>query len=141
MTLRRDYCCCISDSLSNLNFRFELKDAVLEGAVPFDRVHGVHAFEYPKLDPKFNDVFNKAMINHTTIIMKRILENYKGFESLKSLVDVGGGLGVNLKMITSKYPTIKGINFDLPHVVQHAPSYPGTISHSCLLFIFGILHI
>ncbi|KAF3669282.1 Caffeic acid 3-O-methyltransferase [Capsicum annuum] len=104
---------------------FELKDAVLEGAVPFDRVHGVHAFEYPKLDPKFNDVFNKAMINHTTIIMKRILENYKGFESLKSLVDVGGGLGVNLKMITSKYPTIKGINFDLPHVVQHAPSYPG----------------
>ncbi|KAH0753093.1 hypothetical protein KY285_006241 [Solanum tuberosum] len=108
-----------------INSWFELKDAVLEGGVPFDRVHGVHAFEYPKLDPKFNDVFNKAMINHTTVVMKKILENYKGFENLKTLVDVGGGLGVNLKMITSKYPTIKGTNFDLPHVVQHAPSYPG----------------
>ncbi|KAF7820061.1 isoliquiritigenin 2'-O-methyltransferase-like [Senna tora] len=28
-------------------------------------------------------------------------------------------------MITSKYPSIKGINFDLPQVVHHAPSYPG----------------
>ncbi|KAJ8556266.1 hypothetical protein K7X08_023024 [Anisodus acutangulus] len=108
-----------------INSWFELKDAVLEGGVPFDRVHGVHAFEYPKSDPKFNDVFNKAMLNHTTVVMKKILENYKGFEDLKTLVDVGGGLGVNLKMITSKYPTIKGINFDLPHVVQDAPSYPG----------------
>ncbi|OIT23733.1 PREDICTED: caffeic acid 3-O-methyltransferase-like [Nicotiana attenuata] len=108
-----------------INSWFELKDAVLEGGVPFDRVHGVHAFEYPKSDPKFNDVFNKAMINHTTVVIKKILENYKGFDNLKTLVDVGGGLGVNLKMITAKYPTIKGTNFDLPHVVQHAPSYPG----------------
>ncbi|WMV48619.1 hypothetical protein MTR67_042004 [Solanum verrucosum] len=119
-----------------INSWFELKDAVLEGGVPFDRVHGVHAFEYPKLDPKFNDVFNKAMINHTTVVMKKILENYKGFENLKTLVDVGGGLGVNLKMITSKYPTIKGTNFDLPHVVQHAPSYPGTlIPNSCFIVL------
>ncbi|OIS99396.1 caffeic acid 3-o-methyltransferase 1 [Nicotiana attenuata] len=108
-----------------INSWFKLKDAVLEGGVPFDRVHGVHAFEYPKSDPKFNYVFNKAMINHTTVVIKKILENYKGFDNLKTLVDVGGGLGVNLKMITAKYPTIKGTNFDLPHVVQHAPSYPG----------------
>ncbi|KAI6672510.1 hypothetical protein NL676_000416 [Syzygium grande] len=28
-------------------------------------------------------------------------------------------------MIVSKYPSIKGINFDLPHDVTNAPSYPG----------------
>ncbi|KAM4105989.1 hypothetical protein ACJW30_04G029600 [Castanea mollissima] len=28
-------------------------------------------------------------------------------------------------MIISKYPSVKGINFDLPQVIQHAPSYPG----------------
>ncbi|PHU14593.1 hypothetical protein BC332_15798 [Capsicum chinense] len=71
----------------------------------------------------FSNVFNKAMINCTTLVMKNILEHYKGFEDLETLVDVGGGLGINLNMITSKYPTIKGTNFDLPHVVQHAPSY------------------
>ncbi|CAI9769624.1 unnamed protein product [Fraxinus pennsylvanica] len=104
---------------------FKLKDAVLEGGVPFDKVHGTRAFEYFGKDPRFNEVFNKAMTNHTAVVMKQILEHYKGFENLKTLVDVGGGLGLTLNMITSIYPTISGINFDLPHVIKEAPSYPG----------------
>lgn len=104
---------------------YELKDSVLKGGVPFEKVHGTHAFDYPGKDPRFNDVFNKAMTNHTTIIMKQILEQYKGFENIETLVDVAGGLGVNLKLITSRYSTIKGINFDRPHVIKRAPSYLG----------------
>ncbi|KAL7203087.1 hypothetical protein ACSBR2_016407 [Camellia fascicularis] len=60
----------------------------------------MHAFEYPGKDPRFNEVFNKAMINHTTIVINKILQSssYKGFEQLnlnlnlnhKQLVDVGG---------------------------------------------------
>ncbi|XAR62912.1 Caffeate O-methyltransferase [Bertholletia excelsa] len=103
----------------------ELNRAIAEGGVPFDRVHGMHAFDYPGKDPRFNEVFNEAMINHTTLVMKKILHSYKGFGPLKQVVDVGGGLGVTLNMIISKYPHIKGINFDLPHVISHAPSYPG----------------
>ncbi|KAK9122380.1 hypothetical protein Syun_019997 [Stephania yunnanensis] len=30
-----------------------------------------------------------------------------------------------MKMLVSKYPQIKGINFDLPHVIADAPPYPG----------------
>ncbi|RYR24217.1 hypothetical protein Ahy_B02g057715 isoform A [Arachis hypogaea] len=103
----------------------ELKGAILEGGVPFVRANGMHAFEYPSVDPRFNDVFNKAMISHTTIVMKRVLESYEGFNNINTLIDVGGGLGFNLKMITSKYPNINAINFDLPHVIQHALTYPG----------------
>ncbi|KAK7285721.1 hypothetical protein RJT34_20500 [Clitoria ternatea] len=103
----------------------QLKDAIREGGVPFNRVHGTHAFEYPSMDPKFNQVFNTAMINHTTLVMNKVLECYKGFEEIKKLVDVGGGLGININLITSKYPHIQGVNFDLPHVIEHAPSYPG----------------
>uniref|UniRef100_M1BHC2 Caffeic acid O-methyltransferase II n=1 Tax=Solanum tuberosum TaxID=4113 RepID=M1BHC2_SOLTU len=108
-----------------INTWFGLSDTVLEGGFSFERMHGVNLFEYHKTDPKLSNVFNKAMISHTTLVMKNILDTYKGFEDIKALVDVGGGLGINLNMITSKYPTIKGINFDLPHVVQHAPSYEG----------------
>ncbi|XP_058195788.1 cathecol O-methyltransferase 1-like isoform X2 [Rhododendron vialii] len=105
---------------------YELKGAVAEGGIPFDKVHGMHAFEYPGKDPRFNEVFNKAMINHTTIVLNKILRSsYEGFEQVQKLVDVGGGLGVTLNLITSKYPHIKGVNFDLPHVIQHAPLYPG----------------
>ena len=57
-----------------------------------------------------------------------MLESYEGFQNLKQLVVVGGGIGVALSLITSKHPNIKGINFDLPHVIQHAPPYPGMMS-------------
>ncbi|KAH9781383.1 Flavone 3'-O-methyltransferase 1 [Citrus sinensis] len=103
----------------------QLKEAITEGGVPFDRVHGTHAFEYLGLDPRFNEVFNIAMYNYTTLVIQKILEAYKGFEHMELLVDVGGCLGNTLKAITSKYPHIKGINFDLPRVIQHAPKYPG----------------
>ncbi|KAK9105979.1 hypothetical protein Scep_022823 [Stephania cephalantha] len=65
------------------------------------------------------------MSHETSITMKRILDKYKGFDGLKVVVDVGGGIGTNINFIVSKYPTIKGINFDSPHVVETAPSYPG----------------
>lgn len=66
--------------------RFHLKDAVLEGGVPFDKAFGMDAFEYQGADPRFNKVFNNGMSNHTTIVMTKILETYKGFEGLSSLV-------------------------------------------------------
>ncbi|XP_048131092.1 caffeic acid 3-O-methyltransferase-like isoform X2 [Rhodamnia argentea] len=97
----------------------------MEGGVPFERAYGMTAFEYPAIDDRFNRVFNRAMSSHTTLIMTKILDLYRGFEGIKVLVDVGGGVGVTLKMITSKHPHVKGINFDLPHVLATAPPYPG----------------
>ncbi|XP_059457649.1 cathecol O-methyltransferase 1-like [Corylus avellana] len=104
----------------------QMKDAILEGGgIAFNRAHGMQAFEYARLEPRFNQLFNAAMFNHSAIVIKYILDSYKGFQQLKQLVDVGGGLGVTLNLITSRYPHIKGINFDLPHVIQHARHYPG----------------
>ncbi|KAK4384774.1 Caffeic acid 3-O-methyltransferase 1 [Sesamum angolense] len=104
---------------------YHLKDAVLDGGIPFNKAYGMTAFDYHGTDPRFNKVFNQGMSNHSTIIMKKILEIYDGFEGLNTVVDVGGGTGATLNMIVSKHPSIKGINFDLPHVIEDAPSYPG----------------
>ncbi|KAB1219935.1 Caffeic acid 3-O-methyltransferase [Morella rubra] len=102
-----------------------LKDAVLEGGVPFHRVQGMDAYyKYLGEDARLSQIFNTAMSNHTTIIVKTFLENYDGFEKVKQVVDVGGGIGAALSLITSEYPQIKGINFDLPHVIDCAPRYP-----------------
>lgn len=108
-----------------VNSWFHFKDAILEGEIPFNKAHGVHAFEYHGKDSRFNGVFNKAMQNVTCIDMKRVLECYNGFEGVKEIIDVGGGLGISLASIISKYPNIKGINFDLPHVIKDAPTYEG----------------
>ncbi|KAK9122374.1 hypothetical protein Syun_019991 [Stephania yunnanensis] len=34
-----------------------------------------------------------------------------------------------MSIITSKYPTIKGINFDLLHVIERAPAFPVSVEH------------
>nr|QWK65132.1 flavonoid O-methyltransferase 9 [Scutellaria baicalensis] len=101
-----------------------LKDAIMEGGTAFERAHGKSLFEFTTSDQRFSNIVNQTM-SHSTILFKNVIEIYKGFEGLKSLVDVGGGTGTALNMIVSKYPSIKGINFDLPHVISHAPSYPG----------------
>ncbi|KAJ0086301.1 hypothetical protein Patl1_08347 [Pistacia atlantica] len=80
-----------------------LSDSILEGGTPFSRALGLRsAFEYIEKDPNSGQP-----------------------QSVSRIVDVGGGIGANLGTITSKYPHIKGINFDLPRVVAHAPPISG----------------
>ncbi|KAK8560791.1 hypothetical protein V6N13_026226 [Hibiscus sabdariffa] len=98
---------------------------VLEGGDPFHKAYGKDLYEYNGMDPRFSKAFDKGMSDHSTITMKKILETYDIFEGIKTLVDVGGSIGALLHVIVSKYPTIKGNNFDLPYVIKNAPSYPG----------------
>ncbi|XP_020244004.1 caffeic acid 3-O-methyltransferase-like isoform X2 [Asparagus officinalis] len=104
---------------------YYLKDAVLNGGIPFIKAHGMGAFEYLGTDPRANKVYNEGVNNYSTILTKKILETYKGFDDLKVLVDVGGGVGGTLKMILQKHSHIKGINIDLPHVISEAEPIPG----------------
>ncbi|KAL7145191.1 hypothetical protein ABFS83_07G063800 [Erythranthe nasuta] len=69
--------------------------------------------------------FNEAMRSHSAVLMKKVVKTYGGFEGLSCLVDVGGGTGTALATIISEYPFIRGINFDLPHIVNTAPYYKG----------------
>ncbi|KAH6834428.1 O-methyltransferase 1 [Perilla frutescens var. hirtella] len=92
-------------------------------------------FEYPATDPRYNEIFNQAMCQQSTMFMHQILELYNGFEGVKSLVDVGGGIGASLKIIVAKYPSINTINFDLDHVIQHDPSHRGGENVSGDMFV------
>ncbi|KAM4122999.1 hypothetical protein ACB094_01G126500 [Castanea mollissima] len=92
-----------------MNTWYHLKDAVLEGGLPFYRAYGTNAVEYIGKDDKFREIFEGSMKDFNPLVMKMILEKYKGFDGLKLLV----------------YPTIKGVNFDLAYVLEKSPSYPG----------------
>eukprot|EP01018_Ginkgo_biloba_P002468 Gb_23395 [translate_table: standard] len=80
---------------------------------------------YGRSDPQVNDIFNSAMASVTKVSMKQIVGFYQGFKDVKTVVDVGGGVGMALADIIGVYPHIHGINFDLPHVVANAPDLPG----------------
>ncbi|KAL8261310.1 hypothetical protein R6Q59_025359 [Mikania micrantha] len=47
------------------------------------------------------------------------------FEGLTTVVDVGGSNGTAIRDVVEAFPWIKGINFDLPHVVSAAPASTG----------------
>ncbi|KAI6672934.1 hypothetical protein NL676_000840 [Syzygium grande] len=126
-------------------------DCVRGGGVAFERAHGHKIWDLAYENPEFNHLFNNAMACTSRILVRAILEGYKeGFESIGSLVDVGGGIGVALVEIIKSYPHIQGINFDLHHVVATAPAHDGityvggdmfeTIPHADAVFMKWIMH-
>ncbi|XP_038992637.1 caffeic acid 3-O-methyltransferase-like [Hibiscus syriacus] len=102
-----------------------MKDAILEGGFSSEKAFGKHLFELQATDDEMSKNFNRAMSVYTDLVMNKVLQTYKGFEGVSQVVDVGGGLGTNLKLIVSKYPQIKGINFDLPQVIKDTVPCPG----------------
>lgn len=109
----------------SMHMWYDLKNAVVEGGIPFDKAHGMSAVSFLEKDARFREVFGGSMAAFNVLFMERILQTYHGFQGLKSLVDVGGGNGSILSMIISKYPEIKGINYDLAPVIEKSPTYPG----------------
>ncbi|KAL5767849.1 hypothetical protein ACOSQ2_014632 [Xanthoceras sorbifolium] len=81
---------------------YHLREAVLDGGLPFVKAHGMQGFEYAAIDGRMKKLFNEIMYNQI------------GFW-LNQVVDIGGGLGSNLIFIVSKYPHIKGTYFDFPN--------------------------
>lgn len=99
---------------------------IKEGGIAFKKAHGCEIFEMASKDDELNKKLNNGMNSVTKCTMREIIKGYKdGFNSITSLVDVGGGTGVAMFEIVKAYPHIKGINFDLPHVVSTAQKYEG----------------
>ncbi|MCO5554854.1 hypothetical protein L7F22_008390 [Adiantum nelumboides] len=91
---------------------------------PFHRAHSLPLWDYALSHPPFASLLQDAM-SSDTISLSALLSHYEGFSHLRSLVDVGGGVGTAASHIAAVYPMIKLTCFDLPNVIAMAPSYPG----------------
>ncbi|KAH8490448.1 hypothetical protein H0E87_022837 [Populus deltoides] len=128
-----------------------LSQCVKEGGTAFSKAHGCEMWDFASRNPEVNRIFNEAMACTSKIMMRAILSHYKdGFNNIRSLVDVAGGIGGHVAEIVRAYPHIKGMNFDLPHVLATAPKYEGVshvagnmfdaIPNADAIFIKRILH-
>ncbi|XP_057954950.1 (R,S)-reticuline 7-O-methyltransferase-like [Malania oleifera] len=101
-------------------------NCVREGGIAFQKAHGRQIWEFAGADPEFNAMFNAGLACTAKITLEAILSEYKdGLADVGSLVDVGGGTGSAIAEVVKACPHIKGINFDLPHVIASAPALPG----------------
>uniref|UniRef100_A0A7N0ZRG3 Uncharacterized protein n=1 Tax=Kalanchoe fedtschenkoi TaxID=63787 RepID=A0A7N0ZRG3_KALFE len=114
---------------------YRLKDAVLDPRGPvsaFEAAHGVGVYEYIAERPcsRLAVLFNQSMGRSTTLFFDNVLRAYGCvFDGAMEVLDVGGNAGAALERIISVWPDVKGVNFDLPHVISRAP------------FIEGVTHV
>ncbi|XP_057493344.1 (R,S)-reticuline 7-O-methyltransferase-like [Actinidia eriantha] len=128
-----------------------LSQSVREGGSAFNKAHGSELWDVASQDPKFAKKLIDFMDYSARIANTAMLTDYKdGFDSVESVVDVGGGSGSAMIEIVKAHPHIKGTNFDLPHVVATAPAYPGvthvggdmleSIPHADVILMKRIMH-
>ncbi len=97
----------------------EALHSVRTGAPANDYVNGLPVFDHIGRTPQLSEVFNNAMTALSAIVVPAVLEAYD-FSGIDTLVDVAGGHGKVLTSVLQAYPTMKGVLFDLPYVVEGA---------------------
>jgi hypothetical protein len=99
----------------------DLFETVRTGETAFDRLYGRPVFDYLSEHPEQARIFDVAMTGFSGRAMRAMLDAYD-LSGVATLADVGGGLGMNLTAALGRYPAMRGLLFDLPHVVERARS-------------------
>lgn len=93
--------------------------SVRTGKSAWAQMHGEQVFEYFERNPEAGRIFDRAMTSFSTGATKAVLEAYD-FSGIETLVDIAGGQGRMINRILDAYPTLNGVLFDLPHVIETA---------------------
>jgi hypothetical protein len=97
----------------------DLLETVRTGEPAFERLFCRPIFDYLGEHPEQARIFDAAMTGFSSRYTRAILDAYD-LTGVKTLADVGGGLGGKLAGILGRYPAMRGILFDQPHVVERA---------------------
>lgn len=93
---------------------------------PFDVAHGGDIWRYSATNPGHSQLINEAMACDARLVVPAMIRGCpEVFDGLSTLVDVGGGTGTTLQVLVKAFPWLRGINFDLPHVVSVAAEFTG----------------
>ena len=99
----------------------EILYSVETGKTAFEKVHGMPAFDYLAQHPDEASLFSETMVGLHGPETPAVAAAYD-FSGVQTLVDVGGATGNMLAAVLSRHPGIRGVLFDLPHVVRDAPA-------------------
>ena len=97
----------------------EIDYSVRTGKIAFDKVFGKPIFDYLGEHPDKARIFDGAMVGVHGRESDAILNAYD-FSGIGVVADIGGGNGSQMTEILKKHNRMKGILFDLPHVIGRA---------------------
>jgi hypothetical protein len=97
-----------------------LGHSVRTGENAFEAMQGVDVWTHRQAHPEENEIFNDNMTALTSSVAAAVAEAYD-FSGFAHVVDIGGGQGILLDAVLSRYPQVSGTVFDQDHVVATAP--------------------
>jgi hypothetical protein len=97
----------------------QMRQSIMTGEAAFERLHGAPFYRYMAQHPQVGAHFNRWMTRSSELDNAAVVASYD-FSPFRTVVDVGGGQGATLAAILRAHPSLRGILFDLPEVVEHA---------------------
>ena len=97
----------------------EIDYSIQTGKIAFEKVYGKPIFDYLGDNPDKARIFDAAMVGIHGRESDAILDAYD-FSQIGVVTDIGGGNGSQITGILHRHTAMKGILFDLPHVIERA---------------------
>lgn len=97
----------------------EIEYSIRTGKKAFDKVFGKPVFDYLGENPEKAKIFDAAMVGIHGRESDAILDAYD-FSGIELVADIGGGNGSQISGILKRRTSMRGILFDLPHVIERA---------------------
>nr|WP_202487081.1 methyltransferase [Streptomyces sp. SID8354] len=122
--MRSDHPLSFADSCPLLPFDVRawsaLDHAVRTGESAFAKVNGEEYHDYLARRPADSARADGAMRGVNTLHLRSVLPHCD-WAGVRTLVDVGGGEGAFLSAVLARFPEMRGILLDQPHVLEGAP--------------------
>ena len=101
----------------------QLEYCVRTGKQALEQIYGTHIFDFFKQRPEEARIFNDAMTALSMIDSPAVADAYS-FERINTIVDIAGGHGLLLATILKRNPSMRGILYEVPHVLEGAKDGP-----------------
>jgi hypothetical protein len=98
-----------------------LLESVQTGKPGLDKTLGMPIFDWLAQNPDEASLFSETMVSFHGAEPAAVAAAYD-FSAMKTVVDIGGATGNLLAAILGRYAGLRGILYDLPHVVRDAPA-------------------
>jgi 2-polyprenyl-3-methyl-5-hydroxy-6-metoxy-1,4-benzoquinol methylase len=99
-----------------------LSETLQDGKRAFKEVHGQIVWDFLADDSHVKAAFAEGMSSMTELVSPAIAAAYP-FESVHTVCDVGGGVGILLSAVLRKHTHLRGILFDLAPMIHEAKAY------------------
>jgi hypothetical protein len=99
----------------------ELMYSLHTGKPGFDKYAGMPMFDWLAEHPAEASMFSETMVGFHGAEPAAVAAAYD-FSGLKTVVDVGGATGNMLAAILTRHAGVRGVLYDLPHVLRDAPT-------------------